>query len=121
MTDPDPLATDTVAWTLTQGGTVTQTGTGSTFTFPNPGGILVGTVIATVTSSDGAAGSDSAQIVVINQSGATITINSSTITIAVPGNPPTIVSLGSGRRADRAGLRLERSGERDRVSESRRA
>ena len=95
VTDPDPLATDTVAWTLTQGGTVTQTGTGSTFSFANPGGILVGTVTATVTSSDGGAGSDSAQIAVISQSGATITINSSMIKIVVPGNPATFASLGS--------------------------
>ena len=121
VTDLDPLATDTVAWTLTQGGTVTQTGTGSTFSFANPGGILVGTVTATVTSSDGGAGSDSAQIAVISQSVATVTITASTITIVVPGNPDDDRVLGECRPADRAGLRLERSGGCDRVSESRRA
>ena len=81
-----------MAWTLTQDGTVAQTGTGSTFSFANPGGILVGIVTATVTSSDGGAGSDSPdrgdQPV-----GPTITINSSTIEIVV--NPTPIASLGS--------------------------
>ena len=98
VTDRDPLATDTVAWTLTQGGTVTQTGTGSSFSFTNPGGVLDWTVTATVTSSDGAVGSDSSQIVVINPSGATVTINALTITIAVPGNPSTSAFVGSADR-----------------------
>ena len=55
VTDPDPLATDTVAWTLTESGIVIGTATGTSFTFPiaSPVGLLVGTVTATVTSSDG--------------------------------------------------------------------
>ena len=42
VTDLDPLATDTVTWTLTQGGTVTQTGTGPTFSLHEPGRDVVG-------------------------------------------------------------------------------
>lgn len=87
MTDLDPFATDTVTWTLTQGGAVTQTGTGLTFSFANPGGILAGLVTATVTSSDGGNDTESAQIAVINPSGSTVTINASTITIITSGNP----------------------------------
>ena len=72
-----------MAWTLTQNGIVTQTGTGSNFAFHEPGRHRGRDVSATVTSSDGGTGSDSAQIVVIdqNQSGATITIDSATMTI----------------------------------------
>ena len=68
VTDLDPGATDTVTWTLTQNGIVTLTGSAASFTFPNPGGVVVGIVSATVTSSDGGTGSDTAQIVVIDQS-----------------------------------------------------
>ena len=96
VTDLDPLATDTVNWTLTQGGIMTQTGTGLTFSVTNP--IPDETITATVTSSDGGTGTDGAQIAVIGQSGATVEITSSTIMITVPGNPPTIEFLGSAER-----------------------
>ena len=98
MTDPDPLATDTVAWTLTQNGIVIATGTGTSFTFtiPSPVGLLVAT--ATATDSDGGAGSDSAQIVVINQSGATVVINPVGITIVDRRSPiSTTPSAGADR------------------------
>ena len=36
MTDPGSLDTETVAWTLTQNGTVIATGTGPSFTFHDP-------------------------------------------------------------------------------------
>ena len=70
VTDPDPLATDTVGWTLVQNGTNIGMAAGKSFTFaiPSPLGPLVAT--ATAASSDGAAGSESAQIVLIEQQGA---------------------------------------------------
>ncbi len=87
VTDLDPHATDSVVWTLTQNGVVTLTGSGSSFAFPNPGGVVVGTVSATVTSSDGSTGSDSAQIVVIDQDepGASINIGSGVTTTYTQG------------------------------------
>ncbi len=83
VTDPDPLATDTVAWTLTQNGIEIGTAAGTSFTFPipNPLGLLVAT--ATVASSDGGAGTDSAQMVLIDQSGASVVINPTGITVSI--------------------------------------
>ena len=98
VTDPNPLATDTVAWTLTENGIEIGTATGTSFTFPiaSPLGALVAT--ATVTSSDGGVGTASAQLVLINQQGASVVINASGITVSVGGTPvSTITSAGAGQ------------------------
>ena len=60
VTEADPLATYTVAWTLTQNGIEIGTATGTSYTFPipSPPGVLVAT--ATATDSDGGVASDSA-------------------------------------------------------------
>ena len=84
MTDPDPLATDTVAWTLTQMDRIgTATGTVYTFPIPDPLGRLVAT--ATATSSDGAVGCQQREMVLIEQSGASVAINPSGITVSIGG------------------------------------
>ena len=56
VADPNTLATDTVAWTLSQNGIEIGTASGTSFTFaiPDPLGLLVAT--ATATSSDGEPG-----------------------------------------------------------------
>ena len=98
VTDPNPLATDNVAWTLKQNGTQIETGTGTSFTFPitNPLGALVAT--ATATSSDGGVGTSSAQLVLINQQVLSVVINASGITVSVGGTPvSTITSVGAGQ------------------------
>ncbi len=85
VTDPDLLATDTIAWTLTQNGTEIGSATGTSFTFPvaNPLGPLVAT--ATATSSDGGTGMASAQLVLIDQPNASVVIDTSGISVSVGG------------------------------------
>ncbi len=98
VTDPDPLATDTVAWTLMQNGLAIATATGTSFTFPisNPSLPLV--AIATVTSSDGGVGTSSAQMVLIDQPAASVVINTTGITVSVGGNPvESITTAGAGQ------------------------
>ncbi len=98
VTDPDPLATDTVAWTLMQNGIAIATATGTSFTFPisNPSLPLVAT--ATVTSSDGGVGTSSAQMVLIDQPAASVVINTTGITVSVGGNPvESITTAGAGQ------------------------
>ena len=97
LTEPDPLATDTVAWTLAQNGIdiATSTGTSFTFSIPNPLGVLV--VTATVTSSDGLLGAGTAQIVLIEQSGASVVIAPSGFTVSIGGaTVSTTNSAGAG-------------------------
>src|SRR5262249_15131328 len=86
VTDPGILDTETLAWTLTQNGTVIAMAPGPDFSFttPNPVGELVAT--ATATDSDGGVATDSAQIVLILQGNATATITTSTITITQGAN-----------------------------------
>jgi Ca2+-binding RTX toxin-like protein len=86
VTDPGLLDTQTVAWTLTQNGTVIATAPGPSFSFnaPSPVGVLVAT--ATAKDSDGGTGSDSAQIVLILEGNATATITTSGITITQGGS-----------------------------------
>ena len=98
VTEADPLATETVAWTLTQDGIGIGTAAGVNFTFPipNPLGMLVAT--ATVTDSDGGVGSSSAQMVIIYQTGASVVINDSGTTVSVGGTPvSTTGSAGAGQ------------------------
>ena len=86
VTDPGILDTETVAWTLTQNGSVIATAVGANFSFstPSPVGVLVAT--ATATDSDGATGTGSAQIVLILEGNATATITTSAITITQGGS-----------------------------------
>ena len=98
ITDLDPHATQSVAWTVTQNGNSIATATGASFTFPipNPLGILVAT--ATDTDSDGGVGADSAQLVVIYQSGASVVINTNGIVVSMGGDPvSTTSSAGAGQ------------------------
>jgi len=100
VTDPGILDIETVAWTLTQNGIGigTAAGTSYTFTIPNPIGVLVAT--ATATDSDGGVGSDSAQMVIIYQTGASVVINPSGITVSMGGTPvSTTTSAGAGQVA----------------------
>ncbi len=85
VTEVDPLATYTVAWTLTQNGITigTATGTSYTFSIPNPLGKLVAT--ATATDSLGSPDSASVQLVPIDQSGASVVVSASGITVSVGG------------------------------------
>ncbi len=86
VNDPGALDTETLAWTLTQNGSVIATAPGASFSFntPSPVGVLVAT--ATATDSDGGTGSDSAQIVLILEGNATATITTSGITISQGGS-----------------------------------
>ncbi len=98
VTDPDPLATDTVAWTLTENGIEIGTATGTSFTFPvaSPLGPLVAT--ATATSSDGGVGISSAQLVLIDQPAASVVIKAGGITVSVGGTQvESISSAGAGQ------------------------
>ena len=61
VTDPDSLATDQVAWSVANlSGTTLASRTGTNISFPNNDGVVAGIVTATVTSSDGETGTDSA-------------------------------------------------------------
>jgi Ca2+-binding RTX toxin-like protein len=95
--DPNPLATDTVAWTLTQNGIDIGTSSGTSYTFPipDPLGLLV--ITATVTASDGRVGTESAQLVLIEQSNATVVMSPSGVTISVGG---VVVSTTASAGAD---------------------
>ena len=98
VTELDPLATYSVAWTLTQNGIGIGTATGTSYTFPipNPLGVLVAT--ATATDSDGGVSSDSAQQVPIDQTGASVVINAAGITVSLGGVPvATTPSAGAGQ------------------------
>ena len=99
VTDPGFLQIESVAWTLTQNGIVIGTdditGTAYTFTIPDPLGVLVAS--ATVTDSDGGTGFGSAQMVIIYQTGASVVINSTAITVSMGNTPVATTSLsGSG-------------------------
>ncbi len=97
VTDPDPLATDTVAWTLVQNGMNIgmAAGTSYTFSIPSPLGLLVAT--ATATSSDGSVGSENAQIELIEQMSASVVIDASGTTVSMGGMPvSTIAPAGAG-------------------------
>ena len=98
VTDHDPTATDSVSWSLSEDGISIGAFLGSIYTFPipNPLGMLVAT--ATATDSDGAVGSDSAQLVVIYQTDASVVINSSGTTVSQGGVPvSTTNSAGAGQ------------------------
>ena len=96
VTDPNPLASDTVAWTVQNGMNIGMAaGTSFTFPIPSPLGLLVAT--ATATSSDGGVGTQSAQIELIGQSGASVVIDASGTTISIGGmQVSTIASAGAG-------------------------
>ena len=98
VTELDPLATYSVAWTLTQNTIVIGMATGTSFTFPipDPLGMLVAT--ATATDSDGGISSDSGQLVPIGQTGASVVIDASGITVSVGGvQVASIASAGAGQ------------------------
>ncbi len=98
VTDPGVLDTETVGWTLVQNGIEIGTATGTTYTFPipDPLGVLVAT--ATVKDSDGAVGTDSAQMVVIYQTGASVVINPTGVTVSTGGNlVSTTTNAGAGQ------------------------
>ncbi len=99
VTDPDPLATDQVAWSVSDPlGNTIASGTGTSISFPNNGGIVTGIVKATVTSSDGKSVTDTAQVVIVDQIDATVTITPMTITITTGAGPGTIAQLGTADR-----------------------
>ena len=99
VTDPDPLATDSVVWSVADlFGNVLASGTGTHIAFPNNGGVVTGIVTATVTSSDGGNSTDAAQVLVIGQSDATIVITPSNVTISVAAGPGTTTLLGNADR-----------------------
>jgi Ca2+-binding RTX toxin-like protein len=87
VTEPDPLATYMVVWTLTQNGLPIGMAGGTSYTFPipNPLGKLVAK--ATATDSDGLKGSASVQLVPVDQSGASVVIDASGVTVSVGGVP----------------------------------
>ena len=82
VTNPGVPGAETLAWTLTQNGIVIATAATPTFTFavPDPIGVLV--AAATATDIDGGTGSNSAQIVVVPQSGSSVLITPTTITVS---------------------------------------
>ena len=89
VTDPGTLDTETLAWTLTQNGTVIASAAGPSFSFntPSPIGVLIAT--ATATDSDGGMGSASTQSMLILQGNATTTVTTSAITISQGGGTVT--------------------------------
>jgi Ca2+-binding RTX toxin-like protein len=100
VTDPGFLEIESVVWTLTQNGIVigtdTVSGTSYAFPIPDPLGVLV--AAATVTDSDGVSGTGSAQLVVIYQTGASVVINSTAITVSMGGTAVATTTLsGAGQ------------------------
>ena len=93
VTDPGTQDTETLSWTLNVNGTIT-TGAGPTFTFtlPTQAGTQV-VVSATAVDGDGDTGSGSAQIAPITQAGATVTVDSTGITVSAAGSATTTTSL----------------------------
>ncbi len=98
VTEPDPLATYTVAWTLTQNGIAIGMAAGTSYTFPIPIPLGMLVVRATATDTDGGMGSDSARMAPIDQTGASVVIDPSGITVSMGGVPiSTIGSAGAGK------------------------
>ncbi len=87
----------TIGWTLTEDGTVIDTGTGDTFTFtpPPPPAVLVATAIATNSDDLSAAADD--QFTIVNYANAKVQVSATSITVSVGGTTVATSNLaGSG-------------------------
>ncbi len=83
VTDPGTSDSETLSWALFVDGIKTQTSTDSDFSFRIPGLFQTLIVTATAIDSDGGTGFDSAQIQPVTQTGASVTIDATEITILV--------------------------------------
>ncbi|MHB1557348.1 MAG: beta strand repeat-containing protein, partial [Isosphaeraceae bacterium] len=96
--NPGAPQTVTIAWTLTNNGTVIDTGTGTTFTFtpPPPPAILVATAIAT--NTDGLSGTADDQFTIVEYANASVQVTATAVTVSVAGSPVATSNLsGSGQ------------------------
>jgi Ca2+-binding RTX toxin-like protein len=82
-TDPGVLDTDALSWTLIVDGIASQPVSGPNFAFQVPSSFSTLVVIATATDQDGGTGTGSAQIAPINQSGVTVVVEATGITVSL--------------------------------------